>query len=443
MAHARSGDLERIGVKAKGEPDLASLLREHASRHSVPGAAIGILRDGTVSTAYTGVADTTTGEPVTFETRFAVGSLCKSMVATAVARLAEAGRLSLDDPIAAHVPELRGAGWAARARVRDLLANRSRLPLRAELEFSAPPGDDDAALSRLVDEVARGDPTPPFWSYSNVGWCVLGRALETLTGGTWEEAMHAELFGPLEMDQTAFVNASGAVPRASGHELTAEGVVRADPWTPRALAPAGATLLSTVPDLLRLAGSHLEDSSLAALRGSCEEIRIHGWLDAWCLGWARFDWDGGPVWGWDGLISGHRAVLRLVPEHDGVAVLLTNCGTGRELYRSIFPDIMEAWFGVHVPPLGLEPTDGAAGDLSRFTGVYAWPDLRWDVTAADTSLILESRGRKMEGLAIDDRTFLVDAGDPDTPTVTFAGFDDNGRPGVLYDMIWGLTRRET
>jgi len=77
MAHTRSGDLELIGVKAKGEPELASLLREHASRHSVPGAAIGVLRDGVVATAYVGVADTTTGEPVTSETRFAVGSLCK------------------------------------------------------------------------------------------------------------------------------------------------------------------------------------------------------------------------------------------------------------------------------------------------------------------------------------------------------------------------------
>jgi CubicO group peptidase (beta-lactamase class C family) len=430
-------------LPALGEPELASLLREHASRQSVPGAAIGVLRDGVAATAYTGVADTTTDEPVTSETRFAVGSLCKSMVATAVARLADAGCLSLDDPVAARVPELRGAGWAARASVRDLLANRSRLPLRAELEFSAPPEDDDAVLSRLVDEVARGDPTPPFWSYSNVGWCVLGRAMETLTARTWEEAMHAELFGPLGMDQTAFLDASETVPRAEGHELTAEGVVRADPWSPRALAPAGTTLLSTVTDLLRFARSHLEDPSLAALRGSCEEVRIHAWLDAWCLGWARFDWDGGPVWGWDGLISGQRAVLRLVPEHDGAAVLLTNCGTGRELYRSIFPGIMEAWFGVHVPPLRLEPTDGAAGDLSRFAGVYAWPDLCWEVTPTNASLILESRGRKIESLPIDDRTFLVDADDPDTPTVTFAGFDDNGRPSVLYDMIWGLTRRET
>jgi CubicO group peptidase (beta-lactamase class C family) len=421
------------------ELDLTSMLAEHARRHSVPGAAGGLLRDGEVTTFYYGVADATTGESVTPETRFAVGSLAKSMVATAVARLVNAGRLSLDDPVATHVPELRDVRWAQRASVRDLLANRSRLPLRADFEFEAFPGGDDEVLSRFVSQVAAGVPMPPFWSYSNAGWAVLGRMLEAVTGLTWEAAMRDEVFDPLHMDRTTFVHEVD-VPYASGHEVTTDGVVCAEPWTPRALAPAGSTLLSTLTDVLRFARAHLDDASLAALRGSSEEVRIYAWLDAWCLGWARFDWPGGPVWGWDGLISGQRAVLRLVPERRGAAVLLANCGTGRALYRSIFPDLMEAWFGVGVPPLRLEPSHGAAGDLSRFAGVYAWPDRRWEVAATGSSLVLETGDRSLVGLPIDDRTFVVDAADPDTPTVTFDAFDDEGRPGVLYEMLWGLPR---
>jgi CubicO group peptidase (beta-lactamase class C family) len=423
-----------------GQLDLTGLLREHAFRHSVPGAAIGVMRGGEIVTAQTGVADAITGESVTSETRFAVGSLCKSMVATAVARLAADGRLSLDDPVAALVPELRGSDWAVRASVRDLLANRSRLPLRAEFEFSAFPGDDAGALARFIEQLATGDPSPPIWSYSNAGWCILGRALETVTALPWDDAMRVVVFEPLEMTQTTFVNEAVDVPRASGHEITGGVVVRADPWTPRALAPAGSTLLSTVTDMLRFARAHLDDPTLAALRATHEEIRIHAWLDSWCLGWARFDWGGGPVWGWDGLISGQRAVLRLVPEGDGAAILLTNCAAGRAVYRSIFPGVMGAWFGIHVPPLRLEPSEGAAGDLSRFAGVYAWPDRRWDVTATDSCLVLESGGRSVEGLPLDDRTFLIDRGDPDTPTATFGSFDDDGRPGVLYEMLWGLPR---
>lgn len=46
----------------------------------------------------------------------------------------------------------------------------------------------------------------------------------------------------------------------------------------------------------------------------------------------------------------------------------------------------------------------------------------------------------MEAFPINQRTFLVDAADPDTPTVTFGAFDEAGRPGVLYQMLWGLPR---
>ena len=49
-------------------------------------------------------------------------------------------------------------------------------------------------------------------------------------------------------------------------------------------------------------------------------------------------------------------------------------------------------------------------------------------------------GRETEAHPIDDRVFLVDAQDPDNPTVTFGAFDAAGRPSVLYDMLWGLPR---
>jgi CubicO group peptidase (beta-lactamase class C family) len=424
-----------------GELDLAGQLREHASKHSVPGAAIGVLRDGATTTAYHGFADTSTGEPVTRETRFPIGSLTKPMVATVLARLAEAGHFSLDDSAATHVPELRGAGWADRASVRDLLANRSRLPLTAEVEFSFSAfEDDDEALSRLAAKAATGERAPPCWSYTNAGWCLLGRAIETLTGLAWEEAMQINLFAPAGMDDTTFATKPGAEPHASGHEITLEGVVPVEPVVSRAFGPAGTNVLSTVTDMLRFAALHLESPSLAPLRASHAEIRIHGWLDAWCLGWARFDWDAGPVWGWDGLIAGQRSILRLMPERGGAVVLLTNSGTGRAMYRSLFGELLEPLFGISMPALQLEPSPGAADDLSRFAGIYAWPDRRWEVSATAAGLIMDGPSGTIEALPVDDCTFLVDVDDPDNPTMTFGAFDAAGRPGVLYQMLWGLRR---
>jgi hypothetical protein len=207
-----------------------------------------------------------------------------------------------------------------------------------------------------------------------------------------------------------------------------------------AYGPAGTSVVSTVTDLLRFAALHLDESSLAALRDVHAEIAIYGWLDSWCLGWARFNWVGGRVWGWDGVINGERSVLRIMPDQQAAVVLMTNSSTGRAMYRTLFADLMESSFGIGVPPLRLDPSPDAAGDLSRFAGVYAWPDRRVEVSAGVNSLVIKDDSGHTEALPLDERTFLVDAMDPDNPTVTFEAFDAAGRPGVLYQMLWGLPR---
>jgi hypothetical protein len=104
-----------------------------------------------------------------------------------------------------------------------------------------------------------------------------------------------------------------------------------------------------------------------------------------------------------------------------------------------------------MPALQLEPSPGAAGDLSRFGGVYAWPDRRWEVTATDAGLVMDGPRGTIEALPVDDHSFLVDIDDPDNPTMTFdpdnptmtfGALDASGRPGVLYQMLWGLPRED-
>ncbi|MDP8910401.1 MAG: beta-lactamase family protein [Chloroflexota bacterium] len=424
------------------EQELADLLREHASAHRVPGATIGVRRDDEEMFARYGVANTRTGAAVTAQSRFSVGSLTKSMVATVVARLADDRRLSLEDPVAAYVPELRAATWAEHATVRDLLGNRSGLPLRVRLEFEYAAHDDEAedVLSRFAATMGAEEPTPIDWSYTNAGWCVLGRAIETVTGAPWEEAMRAELIAPTGMRETTFATESHSGARVSGHELTADGAVTVEPLVSRAYGPAGTSVVSTVGDLLRFAALHLDDPALATLRRPQPAPRIHGWLDGWCLGWGWFDWEGNRVWGWDSVINGERAVLRLVPERDAAVVLTANSNTGRALYRSLFADLIHSLLDIRAPPLSLDARAGAAGDLTRFAGIYAWPDRRVEVTAAETCLLIKSERGGTEALPLDERTFVVDSMDPDNPTVTFGAFDAAGRPHVLYMMLWGLPR---
>ena len=424
------------------EGDLAALLRQHASTHAVPGAAIGILHKGVATTAYYGVANARTGEPVTAETRFSVGSLTKSMVATVIARLAEWGRLSLDDVVARHVPELHESDWAKRATLRDLLANSSGLPLRADFEFGFDDrkDEDDGALGRFAAEIATAAPAGEFWSYANVGWCLLGRVIETVTDAAWEHSMRRHLLDPARMSETTLATDPAPKHRALGHEITPDGPVPVEPLISRAYGPAGTSAVSTVTDLLRFAGVHLGDPSLAALRAVQAPVSIYGWLDSWCLGWARFAWRGGQIWGWDGLVNGERSIMRIVPEYHAAVVMMTNGSTGRAMYRSLFAVLMESLFEISMPPLVLEAAPDAAGDLSRFAGVYAWPDWRVEVAATERGLVIKDQQDESEAIALDERTFLIDPADPDNPTVTFGDFDAAGRPRVLYLMLWGLPR---
>jgi hypothetical protein len=140
-------------------------------------------------------------------------------------------------------------------------------------------------------------------------------------------------------------------------------------------------------------------------------------------------------------VPGERAVLRLMPEQRGAVVLLTNAETGRTMYRSLIPEVMRSAFEIGVPPLRLDPDPGAADELSRFAGTYAWPDRRVEVAATTTGLVIAGDEGPKEASPLDARTFVVDPSDPDVPTVTFGDFDADGRPEVLYDMIWGLPRR--
>jgi CubicO group peptidase (beta-lactamase class C family) len=189
------------GMPATGLPDpeeLEVLLREHAARTAVVGAAVAMAAGNEQPAAHVGMADRERGLCVVPETRFQIGSVTKTMVATVVIKLAGQGRLQLDDPVVIHVPELGDAPWGRCVTVRHLLSNTGGIPPGAAAERFSTSGDD--CLARLAADLA----TQPLlfepgsaWSYGNTSWSLAGRIIETVCGTVWEEeAMQAELFTP-------------------------------------------------------------------------------------------------------------------------------------------------------------------------------------------------------------------------------------------------------
>jgi CubicO group peptidase (beta-lactamase class C family) len=417
------------------------LLEDGLRSTGVVGASLGILSNGGSEVAHAGLADRERSRPVEDDTRFQIASLTKPMVATVVAMLAEGDQLRLDDPMADHVPELQPSAWGQEVTILDLLANRGGVPMTAAVEFEFDAEGDDC-LGRLAAAVA----TQPLayaprrsWSYNNTGWCLLGRALETVCGTTWEEAMRRELFAPLGMRHTAFIAETPATAVARCYSDVDGELTVVPPWTHRALGPAGATVCSTVADLLRFARLHLEDDRLAELRTVEHRRELPDFMDAWCRGWACWDWPGGPVWGWCGIAEGHRAILQLIPRRGAVA-LITNSASGRELYRDVFPPILAERFGVTMPPFARAPASGGSADLARYAGVYGWPDYEFAVHPQRDRLRVIAPELEEEARPVTERVFALTSGDPDVPVIVFDDFATDGRPQVLYLAVWAYRR---
>ncbi len=431
--------------------ELQDLLGTHAEACGVAGAAIGVFCEGEAVTACVGMADEEAGVPVSNATLFQAGSLSKSMVATVIARLVDRGHFGFDDPIAQLVPELAASAWGKRATVRHLLAQTALVQPPPEDVLGAIDKDGEdcfaATCELLADQPMRAEPGQ-IWSYG-VGWSQLARLIEVATSTPWARAMRSELFEPLEMSSTAWGPELDAAAVAAPYSVKEGKRTRIDPdpdFEQLLNGPAGG-VRTTIEDLLAFGRAHVDPAenycgraSLAALRERQSTIAIPSFLDGWCLGWGSFDWKGGPVWGWEGILPGHRAMLRILPEHGGVIAQLANTSSGRALYRSLFPVLLDRCFGVEMPNVTSTPVEISSDELSRFEGSYGWPGTRVVVEARGDRLTLQGPNQTVDAFAVGDAWFLQDPNDPDQVGFTFTSFDVRGRPELLYVFLSALPR---
>jgi CubicO group peptidase (beta-lactamase class C family) len=179
--------------------------------HAVPGLAVGVVKDGrTVYARGFGIADPETGRPVTARSLFHVASVSKTFTAAAVVQLAEDDRIDLDAPIRAYLPSFRLAddGFLV-ITVRQLLTHTSGMPDVLDYGWETPE-DDDAALERYVRSLVGtrmiADPGAR-WSYSSMGYDVLGQLVASLSGRSFETHMRERILDPVGMQRSTFLRA--------------------------------------------------------------------------------------------------------------------------------------------------------------------------------------------------------------------------------------------
>ncbi|MGI6684761.1 MAG: serine hydrolase domain-containing protein [Bacillota bacterium] len=176
--------------------------------YGIPGVSIALVRDGQiVYTAAYGDANQKFGQKMTVDMPMRVQSISKSVTAWAVLKLAEEGKLNLDDPAERYLKswKLPASDYTTDGvTVKRLLCHTAGLPLGDVFALYSP----DEAMPSLKESLTHSAilfqmPGKGF-SYSNVGYNLLELIIEEVTGRDFAEYMKNEILYPLGMYHSDF-----------------------------------------------------------------------------------------------------------------------------------------------------------------------------------------------------------------------------------------------
>lgn len=200
------------------------------------------------------------------DTVFDMASITKPVAtATSIALLCQDGKLSYDDRVSKHLPNFTGGGKEAITVRQCLLHTSGLIPDNALSDYS---GDEAARWQKICELKLRNPPGETF-AYSDVGFIVLGRLVQQISGMPLDRFASERVFQPLGMEQTMYNPTKELIARAAPTEKRGQRWLRGSVHDPRAARMEGvaghAGLFSTAEDLITY-GQHL----LAALRGESD-----------------------------------------------------------------------------------------------------------------------------------------------------------------------------
>ena len=247
------------------DPELAARLdatiADVCAQAAIPGAVVGLWLPGTGSyVRASGVADTTTGEPMTTDIRTRIGSETKTFTATALLELVDDGRIGLDDPICAYVDGVPGGD---RITLRHLAEMRSGLfPYTADPDFAQALLSDPSRSFTPEQSLAYGfkhcNTSAPgeTFQYSNTNFVLLGLVIEKVSGVPLADFIRHRVLRPARLHRTLLPQGAGfPAPHPHGYTNQTLSGATADStdWNPSWAWAAGA-MISDLHDLRRWAG---------------------------------------------------------------------------------------------------------------------------------------------------------------------------------------------
>jgi D-alanyl-D-alanine carboxypeptidase len=180
--------------------DLASKL---AKVDLFSGVVIIARNDRPIFTKTYGLADRSFNVATAADTRFLLGGIDKSFTAVAIAQLVEAGKLSYDDPLSKFLNYPDPAS-AAKIQIKHLLSNTSGLGdyLTDKYFANVRRLRDVQSYLTILDNKPPGFAPGTDWQDSSIGYLLLGRIIELVSGEDYYEYIQHHIFEPAGMQHS-------------------------------------------------------------------------------------------------------------------------------------------------------------------------------------------------------------------------------------------------
>lgn len=364
---------------------LTWLIDREMSKNDITGLSIALVDDQKIiwqkGFGYSDLASRTLATP---ETIYRAGSIAKVLTAAATMQLAEQGKLDIDQPLAAALPEFSIRSRFANAAPitpRNIMFHHSGLPsnyLRGL--YVRQPARFDSVVDAIHDEYLAFPPNYVF-SYSNLGMALLGTAVQKVSLQPFDDYMAQHFFKPLGMAHSSFEQKP--ITKAYDRHQEIEVFSLRD-------MPA-ANLLSSVVDLgqflkMQFADGMAGDQQILTPASLHEMVRIQnkGFPLAFGqyvgLGWMMSGIDipgGGPVASHGGSLPDSHSLLAMLPEHKLGVVVLTNSSTSHVAVTRISAEALRLMLAAKTgiaqsaePPVHAAERPASPEELRQFDGYF-------------------------------------------------------------------------
>lgn len=235
---------------------INNAIQPYMAQNGIPGVAVALYYHNQAYFYNFGVSDRSTQQPVTSNTIFEIGSITKVFTATLLAEQILNHKMNLNDPVVNYLPpQVKNANGAInQVTLEELATHTSGLPrIPPGLTLAERAGYTKDDLMNYISTWQPDGPVGSGYSYSNIGFGLIGDALEGLTGQSYSVLLQQDILNPLGMTSSSIDDAVDPSRYATGYDEDGEQTMH---WPTNAWA-AGGAMRSTAVDMMKFIKANL------------------------------------------------------------------------------------------------------------------------------------------------------------------------------------------